>query len=77
MAVELLSEDERRRRGAAIQKLHYDWAVRQADAGVDGPVPSGRPDPSDYNLHVPDLEAGGDALDEFFDAYNKIVGDDT
>jgi hypothetical protein len=74
MPVQILSEEERRRRGNALQQLHYDWATGQADAGVDGPVPPGRKDPSDYNQHVPDLEADGTALDEFFAGVDRIIG---
>lgn len=58
----------------ALYDLHRAWAERQVDAGVDGPVPAGRPDPSDYNQHVPDLEAPGDAEDEFHTQARRIMG---
>ena len=40
-------------------------AARQIADGVDGPTPDDRPDPSDWNVHVPDLEASAEAEDEF------------
>lgn len=71
--VHLLPEAERRRRSRALQELHAEWADEQIAAGVDGPVPPGRPDPSDYNQHVPDLEAPAAAQDEFWAAADGIL----
>lgn len=65
MPVQIFSESERRARAAAIQAAHDGWAAEQIAAGVDGPVPPGRRDPSDYNQHVPDLESSGAAEDDF------------
>jgi hypothetical protein len=52
---------------------HERWATQQAAAGVDGPVPADRPVPSDYNLHVPDLEAPAGAEDEFHARARQIM----
>lgn len=73
MAVHVLPVEERRRRSRALQALHADWAARQIAAGVDGPTPPGRKTPSDYNQHVPDLQADGVALDELFDGVAAIT----
>lgn len=53
---------------------HAEWAAGQVRAGVDGPVPAGRPAGSDYNLHVPDLNADADAEDEFHVRAREILG---
>jgi hypothetical protein len=66
MAVRIYSPEEQRARSRALQAVHADWADRQIAAGVDGPTPPDRKEPSDYNQHVPDLEASGEALDEFW-----------
>lgn len=68
MAVRLYPEDERRSRSRAILAAHEQWVDGQLAKGLDGTVPPGRPDPSDYNVHVPDMEASGEALDELFGA---------
>lgn len=69
----LLPEDQRRTQSRALQAHHATWEARQLAAGVDGPTPAGRKDPSDYNQHVPDLEADGDALDDFYAGVNDIL----
>lgn len=71
--VHVLPADERRRRSRAIQALHADWAAWQIAQGVDGPTPPDRKEPSDYNQHVPDLEADGQALDELFAGIRRIT----
>lgn len=63
----------RRARSRAIQAAHADWAARQIAAGVDGPTPPERKEPSDYSQHVPDLEADGSALDEYWSTVNGIL----
>lgn len=73
MAIRLLPDDERREQSRAIAALHAGWAAEQIAAGVDGPTPEGRKDPSDYNQHVPDLEASGEALDAFWSAADEIL----
>lgn len=73
MAVRLLSDEERARRSRAIAAAHADWAAEQIAAGVDGPVPDGRRDGSDYNQHVPDLEASGEALDDLAERVQDAV----
>jgi hypothetical protein len=62
---EIYSEAERRARAHALMAAHDEWVAEQVAAGVDGPVPPGRRDPSDYNQHVPDLESDGAAEDRF------------
>ena len=53
---------------------HADWFALQVADGVDGPVPDSRKVPSDYNLHVPDLEAPGSAQDELHRRAREILG---
>lgn len=65
---------EQARRQTAMHDWHMEWSARQLDAGVDGPVPDGRKDGSDYNQHVPDLEADGEALDEYHTRARQIMG---
>ena len=62
---------ERSRRG---NEWHTLWALRQVAKGVDGPAPEGSPDPTDYNQHVPDLEADGAAQDEYHERARQIMG---
>lgn len=57
-----------------INDLHYEWVMEQAAKGVDGPVPAGRPDGSDYNQHFPDLEASGADMDEYHNQVREILG---
>lgn len=73
MAVRLLPDAEIRRRAQAITALADEWTARQLAAGVDGPTPDDRPEPSDYNQHVPILEADGAAQDEFFARLDEIL----
>jgi hypothetical protein len=73
--VRLLSEDAATRRSRAIEALHHEWAMRQIAEGVDGPTPEDRPEPSDYNQHVPDLEASIEAEDEFHDRLRAILAE--
>lgn len=74
MPVRILPPDEQRRRSQAIQELDAEWTAQQIAAGVDGPVPDDRKDGSDYNQHVPALEANGAALDEYFARLDEILG---
>jgi hypothetical protein len=73
MPIQFEPEAVRRQRSRAIQAAHADWAARQVAAGVDGPTPADRKEPSDYNQHVPDLEADGAALDEYWGKVADIV----
>ena len=66
MPVRLLSERDRRDRSLALRANHEAWVARQLAAGADGSTPSDRKDPSDYNQHVPVMEADSVALDEYF-----------
>lgn len=61
-------------RQRALYDWHQEWSGEQIAAGVDGPVPAGRKDPSDYNQHVPDLEAAPAALDRFHNRAHQIMG---
>ncbi len=63
--------DEDRRRARELQEWHDEWSE---STGVDGPVPAGRTSPSDFNQHVPVLEAGGSAQDEFHTRAREIMG---
>lgn len=58
----------------ALAAWHADWFAAQLVAGVDGPVPADRPEPSDWNLHVPDLRAAADAEDAFHARAREIMG---
>lgn len=62
------------RRQRALAEWSREWVEGQVAAGVDGPVPAERPEPSDYNLHVPDMDADADAQDEFHERARKIMG---
>lgn len=53
---------------------HEEWFAAQVAAGVDGPVPPGRKNPSDYNEHVPDMAASSAAEDEFHARAREIMG---
>lgn len=75
MAVRILSEEAATRRSRAISALHQEWATRLIAAGVDGPTPDDRPDPSDYNQHVPDLEAAVADEDEFHARLAQILAE--
>lgn len=72
MAVRILPPEEQRRRSRAIQKLDAQWTAEQIAAGVDGPTPNDRPEVSDYNQHVPALEADAAAEDEFWRRMDAI-----
>lgn len=63
----------RRRRQGRLYDWHAEWFAGQVAKGVDGPVPTDRPVESDYNLHVPDLDASGADLDTYFDRAREIL----
>lgn len=65
---------DQRRQLSKLQRLHHGWSGGQVNAGVDGPVPAGRPAGSDFNQHVPDLDAPGSAQDAFHTKARKIMG---
>lgn len=58
----------------ALAAWHTEWFAGQVAARVDGPVPASRPEPSDWNLHVPDLRAAPDAEDAFHARAREIMG---
>lgn len=58
----------------ALAAWHTEWFARQVASGVDGAVPAARPEPSDWNLHVPDLRADPAAEDEFHARARQIMG---
>jgi hypothetical protein len=55
-----------------MRALHEEWAGGQIAVGIDGPTPADRPDGSDYNQHVPDLEAPVVAEDAFWRRVDDI-----
>lgn len=58
----------------AVLRAHLQWQREQVEAGVDGPVPPERRGKrSDYNLHVPAMEASGEALDELERRIDEIL----
>lgn len=73
MAVRVLSDEERRAQSRAIQTAHAEWVAQQLADGIDGPTPADRPEPSDYNQHVPDLEAPPAAEDQFWNAVSGAL----
>lgn len=50
-----------------MQVGYTGWVAEQLAAGLDGPTPPDRKEPSDYSQHVPLMEADGLALDLLFD----------
>jgi hypothetical protein len=74
MALQTVNPELQRTRSRALRAWHDQWAAGQIADGVDGPVPDDRPDPSDYNQHVPDMEADGEAQDEFHATAREIMG---
>ena len=60
-------------RARRLSAWNQEWTQQQLRRGVDGPVPPGRKDPSDYNQHVPMMEASDVAQDLFFDRANVIM----
>ena len=73
MPVRIDPPQAQRARSLAIAAAHRAWVLGQLAAGFDGPVPPGRPEPSDYNQHVPDLEAPGEALDALAHAIAEVL----
>lgn len=65
MAIRMHPPETEARRARAIQDAHATWASEQVAQGVDGPVPPGRKPGSDWNQHVPTLEADGSAWDDY------------
>lgn len=68
------SPEEQRRRAAAIMALDAEWTAARLAEGVDGPTPDDRAPRSDYNQHVPALEASAEAEDEFWRRMAEIGG---
>ena len=56
-----------------MQAIHADWAAGQIAAGLDGATLGDRPEPSDYNQHVPDMEADGDAVDDLWAQLGEVI----
>lgn len=65
--------DDDRQRARELEEWHGRWEAQQVAKGVNPSTPLGRPDPSDYNQHGPDIEADGPALDRFFRRANQIM----
>jgi hypothetical protein len=73
MPVRIDPPDVARARSQAIAAAHAAWVAGEIAAGVDGVTPEDRPATSDYNQHVPDLEASGVALDMFALAVDEAL----
>jgi hypothetical protein len=73
MPVRIDPPDVARARSLAIADAHAAWVAGEIAAGLDVPVPDDRPAGSDYNQHVPDLEASGVALDMFALAVDEAL----
>lgn len=59
------------RQNAEIGRLHADWVRAHAD---ETPFqPEGRTEGSDYPLHYVDLEASGEALDDFHGQVRRVL----
>ena len=57
-----------------IQDLHTAFVRRQSAKGVDGPVPPGRKEGSDYNQHFSILESSGADWDAYDRKVREILG---
>lgn len=68
--VDPLVADRQRR----LAELSEAWSEDQTAAGVDGPVPNGRSAGSDYNQHVPAMDAPAAAQDRFQRQARQIMG---
>lgn len=64
----------RAERQRALARFSDEWTAEQLAASVDGPVPPGRKAGSDYNQHVPIMEAPVTAQDEFHARAREIMG---
>lgn len=56
-----------------LSAWNRQWTARQIKRGVDGPVPAGRKNPSDYNVEYPAMESSGAAQDLYFARGNAIM----
>lgn len=63
-----------RTRSRVIAAVNHGWVEDMLALGLDGPVPPGRPRPSDWNQHVPEIEADGAAWDDFVAQVNEALG---
>jgi len=75
MAVVLYSDEERARHSRIIQRVNHEWTMEQVAKGVDGPTPDDRKEPSDYNQHVPALEASGEDLDDLAERIRRALAE--
>lgn len=66
--------EEDRRRARELEEWHAEWSAEMVAKGVNPAVPAGRPEPSDYNQHGPDMDASGADLDRYFARANQIMG---
>lgn len=58
----------------AAFRAFLTWQREQIAAGLDGSVPPGRKAVSDYNLHIPLMEASGEALDDLDQRMRAAAG---
>ena len=65
--------DERTERLLALNRARHAWIKRVLARARELPFEP-RPGGSDYNIHTVDIEADGDAEDEFADEAAKIMG---
>ncbi len=65
---------EVRERLVRLGELHDEWVDEQLARGDVPFNPEGRPEGSDYSQHYIDLEASGEALDEFNRRAGEIEG---
>lgn len=68
-----LAERVMEERSRRLLAWNQQWTQQQLRRGVDGPVPEGRKEGSDYNQHVPMMEASGAAQDVFFERAIAIM----
>lgn len=60
-------------RSRLLREWSAQWTAQQIKRGVDGPVPDGRPEGSDYNQLFPAMEASGAAQDIFHQRADAIM----
>lgn len=67
-------DPERRRRLVELADWQAEWSRRHQGTAAAAFDSSGRPQGSDYNLHAVDVDAGGEAEDEFHARARQIMG---
>jgi hypothetical protein len=64
---------ERRRRLAALARVHHEWTMRHLASSAFHPDKHPKPG-SDYNQHHLDIEATPEQLDELHSEARRVMG---